>query len=292
MLYVERIDSIKEQKSQTYQERFRIARNKCNNLVSSAKIAHYSKVSENIRLEKAGSKNWWTLVKSLTRNNDCSRNIPPIEHNGNLVIDDIEKSELFNNFCEQSTLDDSDHTPPDLTELQSDGLRQILITETEVEDILKNLETSKATSPDCINPRLLREAAPILKYPLYKLFNISLSLSSFPSEWKLATVTPVFEKDSPGILKNYRPISLISIVGKVMERCVNKHIYNFLLENRIISSNQSGFTPGDSAINQLLYITNEFGKALDDGKEDRVVFCDVSKAFDRVWHKGFLTKLK
>jgi hypothetical protein len=60
--------------------------------------------------------------------------------------------------------------------------------------------------------------------------------------------------------------------------CVYKHIYNFLLENRIISSNQSGFTPDDSAINQLLYITNEFGKALDDGKEVRVVFCDVSKA--------------
>ena len=69
--------------------------------------------------------------------------MPPIEHNGNLVVDDIEQSELFNKFfCEQSTLDDSDHTPPDLTELQTDGLRQMLITETEVEDILKILDTS------------------------------------------------------------------------------------------------------------------------------------------------------
>jgi hypothetical protein len=71
--------------------------------------------------------------------------------------------------------------------------------------MLKILDTSKATGPDCINPRLLREAAPILKYLLCKLFNISLSLSSFPSEWKLAHVTPVFKKDSPGILKNDRP---------------------------------------------------------------------------------------
>jgi hypothetical protein len=148
-------------------ERFRIARNKCNNLVSNAKITHYSKVSENIRLEKAGSKNWWTLVKSLTGNNECSRTIPPIEHNGNLVFDDIDKSELFNKF--------------NLTELQTDRLRQILITEKEVEDILKIVDSSKATGPDCINPRLLREAAPILKYPLCKLFNISLSLSSFRS---------------------------------------------------------------------------------------------------------------
>jgi hypothetical protein len=93
------------------------------------------------------------LVKSLTVNNDCSRTIPRIEHNCNLVFDDIEKSELFNKFfCEQSTLDDSDHTSPDPTELQTDGLRQIPITETEVEDILKILDTSKATSPDCINP--------------------------------------------------------------------------------------------------------------------------------------------
>jgi hypothetical protein len=90
---------------------------------------------------------------------------------------------LFNKFfCEQSTLDDSDHTPPELTELQTDGLRPILITETEVEDILKILDIGKATGPDCINPRILREAAPILMYPLCKLFNLSLSLSSFPSE--------------------------------------------------------------------------------------------------------------
>jgi hypothetical protein len=58
-------------------------------------LNNYSKVSENIRLEKAGSKNWWTLVKRLTGNNECSRTIPPIEHNGNLVLDDIEKAELF-----------------------------------------------------------------------------------------------------------------------------------------------------------------------------------------------------
>jgi hypothetical protein len=93
--------------------------------------------------------------------------MPPIEHNGNLVFDDIDKSELFNKF--------------NLTELQTDRLRQILITEKEVEDILKIVDSSKATGPDCINPRLLREAAPILKYPLCKLFNISLSLSSFRS---------------------------------------------------------------------------------------------------------------
>jgi retron-type reverse transcriptase len=86
--------------------------------------------------------------------------------------------------------------------------------------------------------------------------------------------------------------SSISVLGKVMERCIYKHVYNVLLKNSFITPHQSGFTPGDSAINQLLSLTNEFGKALDEGKEIRVVFCDISKAFDRVWHKGLLNKLE
>ena len=77
-----------------------------------------------------------------------------------------------------------------------------------------------------------------------------------------------------------------------MERCVFKHIHNYLLENNIIINNQSGFTKGDSAIHQLINITNEFGKALDEGKEVRVIFCDIRKAFDRVWHRGLQKKLE
>ena len=61
-------------------------------------------------------------------------------------------------------------------------------------------------------------------------------------------------------------------LAKVMERLVYTHIYNYLIDNNLITSHQSGFTPGDSAVNQLLYITNEFGRALDEGKEVRVVF--------------------
>ena len=113
-----------------------------------------------------------------------------------------------------------------------------------------------------------------------------------PSDWKKANVTPVYKNNNPNDVTNYRPISLLSVISKCMERCVYKYVYNFLLLNNIITSNQSGFTFGDSAINQLVNISNDFGRALDSGKEIRVVFCDISKAFDRVWHKGLLFKLK
>jgi hypothetical protein len=77
-----------------------------------------------------------------------------------------------------------------------------------------------------------------------------------------------------------------------MERCIFKYDHNFLLKNILITKFQSGFRPGDSTVNQLISISNDFGKAIDDGKEIRIIFCDISKAFDRVWHKGLLYKLK
>jgi hypothetical protein len=138
----------------------------------------------------------------------------------------------------------------------------------------------------------LKEAAPIIKYPLCKLFNLSLQVGSYPSQWKIANITPVFKNNKQNDVKNYRPISLLSVISKCMERCIYKHIHNHLLDNDILITCQSGFTKGDSAVNPLINITNDFDKALDSGKEVRVVFCDISKAFDRVWHKGLIHKLK
>ena len=112
-----------------------------------------------------------------------------------------------------------------------------------------------------------------------------------PNIYKQGNVSPIFKKADPSDPTNYRPISLLSCVGKLMERCVFKYIYNFIINNNILTKLQSGFIRGDSTTNQLLYIYNDFCKAIDEGKEVRVVFCDISKAFDRVWHRGLLHKL-
>ncbi|CAC5394081.1 unnamed protein product [Mytilus coruscus] len=174
----------------------------------------------------------------------------------------------------------------------STTINEIELNETEVEDILSIINPSKASGPDLINPKLLKEASAILKSPLCKLFNLSLRSAVFPHQWKRANVSPVFKSNKPNDVKNYRPISLLSVISKCMERCVYKHVYNHLKQNKFLSNNQSGFTRGDSAVNQLVNISNDFGKALDSGKEIRVVFCDISKAFDRVWLKGLLFKLQ
>ena len=81
-------------------------------------------------------------------------------------------------------------------------------------------------------------------------------------------------------------------LSKAFDKVIHKHVFNFFHDNNIISSLQSGFIPGYSTVNQLIDIYNTFCKALNDGLEVRAVFCDISKAFDRVWHKGLIRKLK
>ena len=95
---------------------------------------------------------------------------------------------------------------------------------------------------------------------------------------KLANVTPIFKKDDKQSVKNYRPISLLPICGKLFEKIIFTSLYSYLNNNSLITQNQSGFRPGDSTTNQLLFLVP---KSL-----------EVRKAFDEVWHQRLLFKLK
>ena len=112
--------------------------------------------------------------------------------------------------------------------------------------------------------------------------------------WKIANVTPIFKKSDKQLIKNYRPISLLPICGKIIEKIIFNNLYAYLHRNNLITKNQSGFRPGDSTTNQLLYILDEIHQAFHSTKslEVRAVFFDISKAFDKVWHDGFVFKLE
>ena len=113
--------------------------------------------------------------------------------------------------------------------------------------------------------------------------------------WKLVNVTPIFKKgDKQQSIKNYRPISLLPICGKMFEKIIFNNLYFYFNSNNLITKNQSGFRPGDSTTNQLLYLVNGIHLEFEDPKslEFRAVFLDISKAFDKVWHQELIVKLK
>ena len=130
--------------------------------------------------------------------------------------------------------------------------------------------------------------------PLKIIFRNILLTSIYPDTWKLANVTPIFKKGDEQQIKNYRSISLLPICGKIFEKIIFNNLYSYLNANNLITKNQSGFRPGDSTTNQLLYLVNEIHQAFENPKslEIRAVFLDISKAFDKVWHDGLIFKLK
>ena len=146
-----------------------------------------------------------------------------------IYTEEDDKATLMNNFfLAQTELDETQATlPPDIT-LPEHSLNFLSTSLFEVETMLKSLQLCKATGPDAINNRVLKKLAKPLSFPLSDLFNFSLTSGKVPLIWKVANVTPIFKKDDPSVVSNYRPISLLSTVGKFLEKIVHKHLFNFI----------------------------------------------------------------
>ena len=273
--------------------RFRQLRNEYCRCLKQAEHDYENKLSETLKdSTNLNPKMWWKVAKSfLGYNNDSS--YPPIKTGDSVLFDDFSKAEAFNSFfLGHSNIDTSNATLPDPVRNHEQEISNFDITAQDVIDQLKCIDTSKSTGPDNISPRMLKEAGESISYPLSRLFQLSLNTCTVPQSWKQANVLPLHKKNEKDIMNNYRPISLLSCVGKIFERLVFKQVFNFFRENNLITSFQSGFMPGDSTVNQLVQLYHIFCEALDMKKDVRIVFCDISKAFDRVWHEGLIYKLE
>ena len=156
--------------------------------------------------------------------------------------------------------------------------------------MLKSLGTANATGPDGIPATLLKETADVITPTLCRLFNDSISSGSLPDEWKTANIVPVYKKGDNENAENYRPISLLCIISKVLERCVLNNIKCHLL--KIINVYQHGFLPGRSCMTNLIDVLHYVGSRLDRGGQIDMVYLDMSKAFDKVHHDVLIQKLR
>ena len=258
-----------------------------------SKDQFYDKIAGNLKSETLSSKDWWATLKTFISPNSNSV-IPPLETNGIICTDELEKANIFNNFFQSQTLlNDHNAIIPDFPpQLYRSELSTISLSPPEVESVLKILKVGKASGPNGLSNYILRELSSEVSSPLCSLFNQSLHSGVIPKCYKEANVSPVPKKGDLSLVSNYRPISLLNSESKVFEKLIFKYLYNHLQDNNMLSSVQSGFIPGDSTVNQLTYLYHIFCEALDSGKEVRTVFCDISKAFDRVWHAGLIYKLE
>lgn len=273
-------------------ENYKTFRNQTVSEIRKSKQDYYNKLDMLLSTETTNTKLFWKTAKQVLNLGKSSNNIPTLILNNEYAENSPQKANMLNSyFISQATVSDDNKPLPQLIIPSQYSLQSVKIPSQDVKDVLLNLNITKASGPDLISPRLLKEGAEILATPLTTVFNRSLEYCYFPSSWKNANVSPIFKKDDRTKPSNYRPISLLSQIGKTMERCVHKQLYNYAIENNILTPFQSGFIRGDSTTYQLIHTYHTFCEAVDCGKEVRVVFCDISKAFDRVWHRGLLHKL-
>ncbi|KAF7662663.1 hypothetical protein LDENG_00230700 [Lucifuga dentata] len=162
----------------------------------------------------------------------------------------------------------------------------------EVIKALKNLNTRKPAGPDNLEPVFLKLASDFIGKTLCRIFNFTLSTNKIPKAWKAAFVIPLLKGSDPSILNNYRPISKLPVLAKLLETLVcDQVIKEYLATNSILSTFQSGFHKNHSTTTAAVKVINDIIKALDKRQCCLSLFIDLSKAFDTVDHNILIGRL-
>ena len=156
------------------------------------------------------------------------------------------------------------------------------VTVQETKELIGKLSSSKATGPDAISVKVLKLVSPVFSYPLTRLFNLSIEKRTFSNKWKVARVTPLFKDGACDSRDNYRPISVLSVLSKLLEKHVAGSFMNYLVKNGLLYDLQSAFRECHSTESALIKLTDQILFNLDQDKVTGMIFVDFRKAFDVV----------
>ena len=242
---------------------------------------------------KLNPKLFWKYVQTKTK---ITTGISPLtKRDGGVAVTDKDKADVLNLFFASVFTSENLNNIPVLDEgSRSDNilLTDILITPLAVKEKLGQLNVNKAQGPDKIPPRVLKELCTQLAVPLSTLFNKSVESGKLPSEWKQAEVVGIFKKGTRSDPGNYRPVSLTSVLCKVLESFIRDAIVNYMTDLNLYASCQHGFRNKRSCVTQLLEVMEILTDCVEDNEPIDMIYLDFKKAFDSVPHQRLLVKLK
>ena len=249
------------------------------------KISHEAKTNPKLFFSYISSK----------KNVRC--NVGPLLNDQNeSVSDDKNMASVLNATFSKVFTKENDRVLPTMPNIfQGCEEEKLTISEIETQEVLNHLQKiniNKSAGPDEISPRILKECGPQLVNPITLLFNKSLSQSKIPQSWKKANVTPIFKKGDRKQAINYRPISLTSVLVKLLEKILRDKMVLFLESNKLITDNQHGFRSNRSCLTNLLDFFNDVYSNWDVRVPYDVIYLDFQKAFDKVPHNRLMLKLQ
>ena len=276
---------------------YNIFRNRVNRELVKSKKEHYSQYFID---NSNNSKMIWDGIRSIININKTKTNyISQIKINNKLIDNPKNIVESLNDFFVNvgpNTEKSIPHNPvvkPENYLKNKNEFNFVIedITEDEVMEIIKQCEI-KSTGPQSIPVNLLKLIPDLIISPLLKIINNSFSSGIFPDALKISKVIPIHKGESTQELNNYRPISLLSIFDKIIEKLMHKRLYNFLNSNNILFKNQFGFRKNNSTTYALMEITEKIKETIENKKYGCGIFIDLRKAFDTVNHEILLKKLE
>ena len=258
----------KKSKNIAHHDKFRALRKESKTLID-LKFKEYTKsLGESI---KENPKRFWRYFRCKTKSNSIPTSI---KYNNRTFTSARDKAEAFNKYFFTTFTEDNDVLPAS-NNTRSDVPQLVLptLSESEVHQVLSQLDPYKAPGPDGIPTLILKECSRELSPSVCHLFNLSLSSGKLPQEWKKSLVAPVFKKGRKEDVENYRSISLLCAISKVLERCICNYLRGHF--KTILDDSQHGFVKGRSTVTQLLSFYHKVGQSLDNGSQIDIVFLDL-----------------
>ena len=176
---------------------------------------------------------------------------PPLFHENKFVTNFLEKAELFNSFFSKqfSLINNGSTLPTHMQYLTNNRLSSVTFSQDNIAKIIQSLDSGKAHGHNNNSIRILKICGSAIYEPLAIIFKQCVDTGIFPFEWKKGNIVPINKNGDKQSLKNYPPVSLLPICGKILERLMFNEMFKFFIENELMSSNQSGLKPGDSCVN-------------------------------------------
>lgn len=273
-----------------------------NTLTATLRKAMELHYNELFRTRNSSVKNLWDTYGKIINPNKYKKKktIDKIILDGETTSNPHRIAELFNNyFCNvgENLASKIPIYPESVhTFLQTPSpIQTMYLRPTDPDEIKKEimkLNTKKSAGPDEISPKIIKLTVDQILQPLTTIFNDSIINSVYPDHFKVAQVIPLHKKAEKTILSNYRPISLLSCFGKILEKLIHKRLYSFLTKHNLLYSYQFGFQHNLSTSLALIEITDNIREYLDKGNDVLGIYIDLAKAFDTVNHSILLTKLQ
>jgi Reverse transcriptase (RNA-dependent DNA polymerase)/Endonuclease-reverse transcriptase len=245
-----------------------------------------------LALENGGnSKPFYAYLKSKLKNKSP---VGPLKlRDGTVVSDSAGMAKVLNDFFSSIFTEEGDGPVPEPEQCHTNSkLEDVQVEEAAVKKKIKQLKPASAPGPDGIGSMLLRELADQVAKPLTKIFSKSLADGNVPEDWKDAHVTPIYKKGVKSESSNYRPVSLTSICGKLLESIIRDKIVDHMSENGLIEDSQHGFVKSRSCATNLIEFLDGLTEIIDGGGSADAIFLDFAKAFDKVPRQRLVEKLK